>query len=260
MDLGFYDKYRTGIRLVLIVAGVALLVFLGYQFYLSRHFRVVSTNPSTKNVATISPFLKINYNRQLSSKGLSVTSSYSVVKSYEVQGKTLVVNLKTPMTASYQYYVKVNSISDNNGEKLVGRVFVFTPKKILSKNLPEDQKQALLKTQSQRPRSKNSIVFTGLSSILNIGVSATQVNNLQQFFFDFAPQANTISITNVAPVPHNRNSSSTSNTVNFTAQLNGKTYQARLEYSGLTDYSRLYLTDSSGAQVFDSNTVAPSGE
>jgi hypothetical protein len=256
MQPEFSNKYDRLIRYSLIVLVVTGLVFLGYQLYLSRHFRVVSTNPRTRSVATISPFLKINFNRQLSSKNLSISSSYAVVSSYKIQNKTLIVNLKVPMTAGYKYYVKINGVSDNKGDRLVNKVFNFTPKKISSKNLPEDQKQALLKTQSQRPRSKNSIVFTGINSLINVGVSATQANNLEQDFFDFAPQTNTVSLSSVAPVPHDPNSSSTNDSINFKALIGSKSYDAKIDYSNLNDFLRLTLySPQDGSQVYDSSVV-----
>ncbi len=252
--------YRKFLKPAVVGVVAVVLIFIGYRIYLSSHFRVVNTNPNTRSVATISPFLKINFNRQLSGKNLSVTSSYSVISSYKVEGKTLVINLKVPMASGYEYYIKVNYVSDMAGDVMRDKTFRFTPKKISSKNLPEDQRQALLNIQSHRPRSKNSIVFTGTNSLINVGVSYSQINSLGQYFFNFSPEANTVSISNVVPVPHNRNSSSTLDTINFNVKVDAKSYQARINYSNLTSSVRLLLSNSSGAPVFDSASVASEGD
>ncbi len=256
MDTEPFDGYHKLIRPAIVCVVAITLLFIGYQIYLSRHFRVVNTNPKTGNVATVSPFLKINFNRQLSSKDLSVTSSYSVISSYKVEGKTLVVNLKVPMTAGYEYYIKINHIDDVKGDVITNRMLRFAPKKISSKDLPEDQKQALLKTQSNRPRSKNSIVFTGANTLLDYGLSSSQLNNLEQYFFDFAPRAKTVSITQVTPVPHNPNASSTNDSMNFKARVDSSSYNANMVYSNLNDYLRLVLSNpKNGSTTYDSSAV-----
>lgn len=254
------DDYKRITRFVFVLVMFVLVMFVGYQLYLSRHFRVTNTSPKTSNIAAVSPFLKINFNRQLSPKGLSLSSSYSVIKSYRIDGKTLVVNLKTPMTASYSYYVKINNVHDVGGEKLTNKVFLFTPKNIAYQKLSKDQQSALLQAQANRPHTVGDITFAGIDTLVSYGVSNTQATSLRQDFFNFSPKAQKISIRNAAPVPHDRNSASTNSTINFTVKIDSQTYAGRIDYSLLSDYLRLYLSDSNGTTVFDSGAVAPGGE
>jgi hypothetical protein len=253
-------NYVRLLRALLGLVVIFVVLFAAYQFYLSRHFRVVSTSPKISNIAAVSPYLKINFNRQLSSKGLSVSSSYSVIKSYKVQGKTLLVNLKSPMTAGYEYSIKVKSISDTKGEKITNKAFLFTPKNIAYQKLSKDQKAALLQAQANRPPSVSDITFSDIGALVSDGVTNNQATSLRQDFFNFVPKANKVTVTNVVPVPHNRNSSSTNDTINFNVKIDAKTYTARIDYSHLNDYIRLYLYDPTGAQVFDSGAAAQTGE
>lgn len=240
---------------------VALVIlFAAYQFYLSRHFRVVNTNPKTNNIAAVSPFLKVNFNRQLSSRKLSVTSSYSVIKSYRIQGKSLIVSLKSPMTASYSYSITIDSITDTKNEKITNKIFSFSPKNIAYQKLSKDQQAALLQAQANRPPSVSGISFVGINSLVNYGVTNNQATSLRQDFFSFAPKTNKVTISNIVPIPHNRNSASTDDTINFNARIDSKTYSARIDYSLLTNSMRLYLNDASGVQVFDSGAVTQTGE
>ncbi len=256
MEFSQQINHRKVLIILGVIAALGLLIFIGYQFYLSRNFRVVSTSPKTNNVAAVSPFLKINFNRQLSSKGLSVSSSYSVVKSYEVEGKTLLVNLASPMTAGYKYSVRINYIADTKGETLTAKNLTFTPKNIPWQKLSKDQQAALLQAQSKRPKLATA-TFKGMNDLVDLGVNSGQIAALQNYLLNFAPKATifTVDKNSIVAVPHNRNSASTMDTINFNINIGSQAYKARLDYSYLSNSARLYLYDSTGAQVFDSSTL-----
>lgn len=141
------QPHIRSIRKLLVILSVLIVVFLLYQAVRSQQFHVVNTNPSISNVATASPFFKVNFNKTLSKNDVSVVSSYSIISSYEVQGKTLIINLNTPLTTKRTYYIKINSISDTNRHKISSKAFVFVPKDVPSKDLPADQGQAILRKQ-----------------------------------------------------------------------------------------------------------------
>ncbi|HSW85256.1 MAG TPA: Ig-like domain-containing protein [Candidatus Saccharimonadales bacterium] len=244
------------IKPIVFIALVLLAVFLAFEFITSRHFHVVGTNPKTNKVATVSPFIKIKFNKPLSKKGVSINSSYSIIKSYNIQDKTLVITLKTPMTQGYNYFIRIKSIADLDGDTIVNQVFSFTPKYISPQDLPKDQQRALLQLQTNHPKSQGDVQYVGFSDLTNYGVASDQVANIEQFAYTFAPHAHTISIdpSSIMPVPHNRNSSSTSDTVNFLMDVDSTAYKAKIVYSNLNSEVRLYLFDSNtGGQVFDSN-------
>jgi len=252
-------SFARFLKPLFIVLPVLVVAFVAYQVVRSQRFHVVSTYPSTSNVATVSPFLKINFNKTLSRRGLSIASSYSVAKSYKIEGKVLVVTLKSPMTADYSYYIKINNISDIYGHKINNEVFSFVPKFMSSQDLPKDQQQALLQAQAQVPKSKSNVVFNGTGVLINNGVTATQLDELEQEFFSFDPNEKVVSVVSnsVVQVPHDRNSASTLDTINFSVQIDSKSYGARIDYSLLYDTIRLYLYNpQTNALVFDSNTLS----
>lgn len=251
------QNYQQWLKPLAIICGVLLVLLGAYQIYLASHFRVSGTDPKMNHVAAVSPYIKIKFNRELSSKKISVTSSYSVVKSYHVEGKNLVVDLKSPMTADYKYWIKINYIADQKGDVLRDKTFNFTPKNIPFDELSEDQQQALLAVQRKRPPSANDIAFSGIDTLVNGGLTADQAEIIQRDFFNFAPKAKTVTIdkSSIVETPHNRNSASTFDTTTFTVKVGSQTYSAKIEYSYLGDV-RLYLYDNTGALVFDSNNTS----
>ena len=106
-----------------------------------------------------------------------------------------------------------------------------------------------------RPRTKSDINFSGIDVLLKYGVTTAQLSNLEQAYFQFASSAHTVAIdtASVGIVPHDRNSASTTNTINFTVSIDKTSYKARFDYSDLTA-TRLYLYDAkNGSQIYDSN-------
>ncbi|HSX36565.1 MAG TPA: Ig-like domain-containing protein [Patescibacteria group bacterium] len=134
--------------LVALVAAI-LLVWAGYFIYNSFTFRLTGTNPGVNNVATISPFFKINFNKNLSPRGLSVSASPDVIDSYSINGSAITVLLKTPLDSSQTYTLKVHGIASTGGKTLPGHSFSFKPRYLPSSQLPKDQQQALQNIQQQ---------------------------------------------------------------------------------------------------------------
>lgn len=250
------NKLIRSLKLAVLAIIIFVLAFSVYEIVSSRRFHVIGTTPDINNVATVSPFLKIKFNKPLSGKNISITSSYSIIKSYSVQDKTLIINLSVPMTAGYSYYVKVDSIADAKGDKIVNKVFLFVPKIVNSQDLPADQQQALLQAQDRHSKTQSNVAFNGFGTLTNFGVGSDQVASLEQYFFSFAPKAYTVTVDtgSVAPVPHDRNSASTSDTINFNVRIDSTPYQARIDYSNLDSGIRLYLyAPGDGTPAFDSN-------
>jgi hypothetical protein len=255
-----YHNYRRLLKRLVIVVSILLIGFIIFVVWQSQKFHVVSTNPNTNNVASVAPFFKVNFNEPLSGKSLSVSSSYSIVRSYSVRGKTLVITLSPPMTVGYSYYIKINSISDKNGQLIKDKVFTFVPKFTPGQSLPSDQQKALLKAQANIPRSAANITFTGMDSLLNVGVSQAQTTNLEQDFFAFAAQTNAVSIdtSSVAVTPHDPTSTSTENSANFSVTVDSTPYNATINYSNSDDSVRLFLYNpQNGMLLFDSDVPPP---
>jgi hypothetical protein len=139
------SKIKILIGAVLVIVAVALFVVL-----VVLPFHVVGTNPSSQSVTTLTPFFDIEFNKTLSSSGLAVSSNPSIVRSFSVQNKTLVINLSPLLLSGGKTYtITVNSVKSTSGQELLNKTFSFSPHQSTFSGLPSDQQAAILKAQQQ---------------------------------------------------------------------------------------------------------------
>jgi hypothetical protein len=243
---------RLGLLLVLL-----MLLVAGYQIYLGVHFRIVSTSPKICDMYIYSPFLKVNFNRQLTAKSLSVSSKPTIIKSYSVSGKVLTINLNYPLNSSGSYAITLNSVSDTKGKTIGAKTFTFKPKYVPYSALSTDQQKTMLQNQTQKQPSKNNIGFSGLDSLTGYGVTSAQVGDLQQAIFKFLPttQSAALDTSSIDPAGHDPTSANRYDSISFNIAIDSKNYKATINYSGLTTLQLILFDVSSGAQVFDSGNL-----
>jgi hypothetical protein len=104
----------------LAISGVVMgLSFASSSFANSSVFRPTGTSPKINGVATMSPYLKIIFSKALSSKGVVVNSSLSVVSGYSVSGKILTLKLTGhDVHEKIQYTIVIKSISSLGGDHI----------------------------------------------------------------------------------------------------------------------------------------------
>jgi hypothetical protein len=231
-----------------------------YLLYVSSKFHVVSTNPSIDSIASVSPFLKVNFNKQLSGKGFSVTSDPLITKSPSVVGKTLFMDLDGPLDVNQAYTITIKNISDSSGNVIASKTFIFTPKSISSQDLPKDQAQYLLKQKARKP-SKTNIAFSGVDGFLDAGLSAAQLNNLEEALFRYKSTAHSIVVNpnTIQPGPHDPNTS-TSFTLNFNILIDSTPYKGSLLYSDLDGIDLRLINPQNGAEVYHSGIVSANAD
>lgn len=99
--------------------------------------------------------------------------------------------------------------------------------------------------------SASGITFIGMDELVNQSASLYQVQAVKSAFAKFAPNARTV---NVDEDSVSMESESSGLVFLFRVSVDTRSYQARMVASGLKEV-RLYLTNSSGQQVFDSGTI-----
>jgi hypothetical protein len=111
----------------------------------------------------------------------------------------------------------------------------------------------LLLEPSARVPSVDNIEFEGLNSLVDAGLSVSQVNYVHDGLGAFAPSAKKISIisSSVQPGPHDPNSSDPNFSLNFTVVVDGKNYRASAYYTDLENI-HLVVSSSDGALLYDS--------
>jgi len=101
--------------------------------------------------------------------------------------------------------------------------------------------------------SVGNINFPNIDTLINSGLTTTQISALERAFFQYKSSAKIITINpdSVYPEPHDPNTS-TSFTINFKVTVDSAPYNATISYSDL-DSVRLYLYNPlNNSQVFDS--------
>jgi hypothetical protein len=101
--------------------------------------------------------------------------------------------------------------------------------------------------------------FIGFDVFLDYGLTSFQETNVrlavEKYIASINTPIRTATVTNATPEPHDSLSTSTTDSIDFKLTLNSKTtLSAKLEYSDLYNV-RLFLNDTSGVQVFDSQII-----
>jgi len=255
----FYRQtsFSRQIILTTVVLGLILFGLVAYQLHNLQGFRVTSTNPAINNVATVSPFFDVIFNKRLASSNLSVYPNSPFIKSLKISNEELNISLVGPLNIGQTYTITIVSIYDYRGDHIVNKKISFVPKNIPTYSLPIDQQQLLLLQQIPQTPSKANITFLGTDALENYGVTAAQINNLEQALFNYKQLAQTVSIdtSSIAVTPHNPTSSNNSSIINFNVSIDGNSLKARIDYSQITNL-RLYLYDiQNGNLLFDSGTI-----
>ncbi len=246
------------LRLMAVILFVVLLALGGFKLYQLSQFRVISTNPDVSDVAALTPFFNIKFNRQLSDQGLSVSADNSIINSYKVNGDTINIDLNNSMNVGQEYTITIQNVSDTDGATISNKNFTFSPKDIPIDQLPDDQQQALKnKKPPKADQEQAGPAFNGFSSLVDHGLTTDQTNILTQAFSDFAPKATTITVdpNSIAAAPHNPNVDVTFAT-NFNVTINSTKYRAVIRYADTESLELLLYNPATGKLVYDSGTVS----
>jgi hypothetical protein len=150
MFSGLDPKVRGRLLILGGIAAVLVIVAIGFTIYQQLNFKIVGTEPSLSKVTDISPYLKIDFNREVSASGLDVSSRQPIIASAKTHGKTLEIDFKPSAVKAGQHYsVQLRAIHAKNGRRISNKTFSFTAKKGKVKQLPKKQKKQLIKRQSQ---------------------------------------------------------------------------------------------------------------
>lgn len=180
------EKKKFSIQTKVVIGLIIALIWfwVGLLFYKLQQFRLVQTNPSVGNVATVSPFMDIEYNKPLSSN-VRVTTTSKIIESVQIQGDEIHILFYIPLQLS-TYSINVSNISDTAGQTLKDETFVFTPKIMTNSQLPSDQQAALQSIQLEYAKKVQGdplirfLPFTGGGNEFKITYSISgQGSNIQ---------------------------------------------------------------------------------
>jgi hypothetical protein len=186
-------NFRKRLRMLVAVVIVLIGGLIIYEIVRSFQLHIVSTDPALSDVATVSPFLKVNFNNPLSSSNLSVSSQSGIIQSYSVANKTLTINFVEPLALQQTYTITIASVADTAGKRLTNTKLSFIAKYVSSNKLSTAQTQAQLQTQSQYSQTPEANPLAQELPYLGAG---------EEFRIDDSVQTNNqIVITITAPNP-----------------------------------------------------------
>ena len=188
-------------------------------------------------------------------------TSSARTESHSVKDETLkIVFKKDKLKVGNEYVITIKSIRSESGEVLTDEKLKFTAKDVDLSSLSEEMQTAAINTQDKPPYSPNSYAFEGVDVLVDdYGLTAYATEGLRQAVFNYGKSINeqvdqailykgSITTTIVDPAQD-------IGAVNFTLDINDKTFSAQLNHWDLTKV-RLYLRDTStDAQVFDSGDI-----
>lgn len=114
--------------------------------------------------------------------------------------------------------------------------------------------------QSSKIRTMADINFEGTDALLNVGLSSAQVNAIEEYLFQYQPNASAISIdgSSVTPGPHDPNSVSPF-TDTFIVNFDTTAYKASVSYTDTNNVNLTLYNLQNGAAVYASQATTSSG-
>lgn len=117
------------------------------------------------------------------------------------------------------------------------------------------------KTPENYGEVKGAPLYLGTSSLLDYGVSSTQLDDLKYGIFQYFQTNNlkvaqvSVVVDTVAPVDRDPESDITYDTINFNIMVDNKTtYKVKVNYFDL-DSAQVYISNLSGTQLYDSGVI-----
>ncbi|MHB1865226.1 MAG: hypothetical protein ACYCPS_03640 [Candidatus Saccharimonadales bacterium] len=178
------NRQRRLFKLAIILIALSIIVYIVTYFVNLRNFRVVSTDPITSQVASIDPYMVVNFNKQLVASSVRLSSTPKIIQSYEVQGRSLTIKLSV-MELNKSYTIIINSITATNNQVIKNQDIQFTTRYIPVNQLPKGEQNAIKNNQvNYKSVTNNPIVKYLPHTTLNyslIAATGNGTNNQEQF-------------------------------------------------------------------------------
>lgn len=219
-----------GLVIVLIVVFV-VLALVGHN-KAANSFAVGHTTPSVGNITTHSTSMTVVFNEPLAAGSASVSSTPSIVSGESISGNSLKLNFAAnTLQTSKTYFVTIKSISSTTKQQLTNTQISFKP----TLGMP---------------------LFNGEDALINIGLTNTQVGDINTYVAQFSPyaQAATIDTTSIKHYQLNPSDPWTPWAVGFSMTIDGKPYTVVGAFYDTQDIQVKITDPATGNQVYTAGT------
>lgn len=128
------------IILSVIVIAVGIASWFTYDFLF---LRVISTTPQKNAVATTTPYIRFEFNRDIASIGKTTISGQATAS--HIEGKSIKIDIpENTLVAGDPYSISLHDISSKDGKKITSYNFDFVAKYIDINKQPEEIQKALV--------------------------------------------------------------------------------------------------------------------
>ncbi len=226
------DQFKKRLRLLVVLVVVMIVVFVvlaivGHNKAATK-FAVTRTTPTVLNVNTQTPSLSIVFNEPLAANSASVGSNPSIITGSSISGSSLKLTFAPKTLAtSKTYFITIKSIRSSTGQQLTNTQISFKP----SLGMPN---------------------FTGEDALTNIGITTTQLNDINTYVAQFNPYAQTATI-DPSSIKHyqvNPSDPWTPWAVGFSMNLDGTNYTVQGAFYDTQDIQVKITDPSTGNQVY----------
>lgn len=254
-------RSMRGFKIFAIAMVALILIILGLSLHRASQFHMVSATPDLDHVAAISPDITFNFDRDLKSDPLSLTSTANIAGDVKINGKSLTVAIAQPLTIGTEYSLTFSSISSTDGATLTNQTYTFTAKDIAFQDLSKEQQQTILAQQQKKPAGKDfSSSYFGETELLNSGLTQDQVDDIKQGLYNYLTAAKAkaaaITFSKATPAAPHPDDPLGPDVRSFAVSLDDKAYSAKVSTSDIST-ARLYLYDASGKLLYDSKDLNP---
>lgn len=166
-------------RKYIVLAVIPVITLVAWFIYQGTLFRMTSTTPDLSKVSSLSPFIDINFSKQIDPESINITTEDIDVTSFEANNKTLRVFIGE-IEADSDYTFTIDSISAKSGKALQNIKISFTAKNIPFEKLSKSQQQAILQNQDRTDNTKSDgilgyLPYGGLHFKLNANQDGDQL-------------------------------------------------------------------------------------
>lgn len=230
------DQFKKRLRLLIGLVVVMVVVFVVLAIvghHKGSTFAVTHTTPTVLGVTTQTPSMTVYFNEPLAAGSASVSSTPTIVTGSSISGNSLKLTFaaKTLVT-SKTYFVTIKSISSTTKQQLTNTQISFKPTLAMP-------------------------TFTGEDALTNIGLTTTQINDINTDVAQFNPYAQTATIdtTSIKHYQVNPSDPWTPWAVGFSMNLDGTNYTVQGAFYDTQDIQVKITDPSTGSQVYTAGSL-----
>jgi hypothetical protein len=248
------------LRVIILGAVLVFMVLLGLFIMRTMKFHLIKTDPKLSAVASYTTDMTVYYNKPLDAKSIKLYDPGGMVSKTTVGSKTVTFKFRLALQVDRNYEFFIRSVKSTDGAELKDQSIKFTAKDIPFDKLSAAQQKKVVAQQDQYTYSVQNINYTGFDNLIDQGVTAGEVldiqtniytysNRVKQKFWTVPLDPNSLVIRFHDPTDREANSSSAT----FNVNLGGSIFSVRSEYDGISDTTYTRIFDAGGAVVFDNS-------